>query len=131
MRYTPAVLASIILTLPAAPACTPADRQHIAAVVTAAEPAVCALVSLLAADGTFAGSVCSDVAGAFSAGLKFARIDTAEPTVTRASSTATGATCTPLRLVDLDPHRSPLEYVCAEVYSTQQARNALGIGHAR
>lgn len=92
--------------------CTPADRQTVAAVVSAAAPIACTLVPVFAGShGAFAGTVCEDVASAITA-------------ILAAIPPHPGATASCPRLEPLlDASGRPVGYMCPAYLET--AKSAL------
>jgi hypothetical protein len=124
-----------IVALALSAACTPAARQEASSAVSGLAPVLCSvLASVVGPDGAQAGLVCADVGKALAAGLLLARAG--EPSTSVAAVAAREHTCTPLRLVDVDPGRDPREFVCREAFGSAGAARlavleALATGHAR
>lgn len=104
-------------------ACTPQDRATVKTIVDVSAPAACALLTLVAPDGSPAGLVCSDVHGILD------RLLATTPARTVATVSDRARACTPRPLPM--PGRDMREFVCSEAIADVDLRRALEIGRAR
>lgn len=104
-------------------ACNAHDRATVKAVVDVAAPLGCALLTLIAPDGSPAGLVCSDVHGILDRLLA----STPARTVSTVAGSARACTPRPLPMAGRDVR----EYVCAEALADVDLRRALEIGRAK
>lgn len=104
-------------------ACTPQSRHDVKTVVDVTAPAACALLTIIAPDGSPAGLVCSDVHGILD------RLLASTPARTVALASGSARACTPRPLPM--PGRDVREFVCAERLADVDVRRALEIGRAR
>ncbi len=104
-------------------ACTPQDRATVKTIVDVSAPLGCALLTLIAPDGSPAGLVCSDVHGLLD------RLLVSTPARTVATVAGSARACTPRPLPM--PGRPREEFVCAEAIAEADLRRALEIGRAK
>lgn len=104
-------------------ACNAQDRATVKNVVDVTAPAACALLTLVAPDGSPAGLVCSDVHGILD------RLLASTPARTVSTVAGSARACTPRPLPM--PGRPAGEFVCAEALADVDVRRALEIGRAR
>lgn len=104
-------------------ACNAQDRATVKTIVDVSAPAACALLTLIAPDGSPAGLVCSDVHGILD------RLLASTPARTVATVAGSARACTPRPLPMAG--RDVREYVCAEALADADLRRALEIGRAK